>query len=239
MRLRLTERQRRILEAMDRLGWGDVDSLAVLDGMAPGQRDYYLEEYLPRLVKAGKLYAKPWGRRLVYRLPKYGTARNPKVEHALLAGQVAVRLVSAAQQSLDSLLPRRRFVEAGVAQVPDAGVLVPTAKGTHLFLIEYQSAREAERTTADKIAGYQACHQRIREIFGVAGVWVVFVLDVLRPRAEEITRRHSNGWSAFYFCDRETFLACAWRDVLHAPLFFWSGAPGTYGLMAGREAREG
>ncbi len=233
-RLRLTERRKQVLSNVACLEWVSVDSLARLDGTKPGQRNYYLEKYLPRLVQSGALYAKRWGRQLVYRLPKYGVQRNPKVEHALLAGQVAVRLVCCEQVRGGALLARRRFVDDGLPQVPDAGVLLPAANGTHLFLVEYQSPREAERTTADKIVGYQLCSQRMREHFAVSGVWVVFILDILRQRAEEIARRHGDGWPLFYFCDRETFMDCDWRQVLQAPIFFWSAAPGTYGLVAGR-----
>ncbi len=234
-RLRLTQRQRRIVGLVEALGWASGPLLAFLDGMDPGERDYYLEEYLPRLVQHGVLYAKRCGRQQVYRLAAYGTGRNPNIEHALVAGWVTGYITRSCGVASDGIVARGAFVEAGLAQVPDGGVVVPAANGRHLFLVEYQSARESERTTAEKINGYKLIGERIRQHFGVEGVWVIFVLDVVQQRAAEIARRHQDGWPAFFFCDRETIMTGAWQGVARSPIFFWSGAPGRHALLDGGE----
>lgn len=232
-RLRLTERQRGIVRLVETLGWASGPLLAFLNGADLGKRDYYMEEYLPRLVRQGILYAKPWGRQRVYRLAAYGTGRNPNIEHALVAGWAAGYILRSAGAQGNALLARRVFVDTGMAQVPDGGIILPAANGRHLFAVEYQSARESERTTAEKIEGYKQLGETMRRSFAVDGAWVVFILDVVRERAEEIAQRHQDGWPSFFFCDRGTVLSGDWRRTAWAPIFFWSGAAGCHSLLDG------
>lgn len=229
--LRLTLRQKRVLQQVDALGWASGPLLAFLNGADYGQRDYYLEEYLPRLVERGLLWSKRWGRQRIYRLPAYGTGRNPNIEHSLLAGQVAVRLLRSSGATAEALVPRRVLADAGMRVIADAAVMLAAANGRHLFLVEYQSPRESERTTSDKIKEYKLDAALLQQQLAVAGVWIVFILDVLRLRAEEIAQSQQDGWPTFYFCDRETFMTTDWRCVLQEPIFYWSGAAGTHALV--------
>ena len=219
-RLRLSQRQQRIVAAVEALGWASGPLLAFLDGAGMDERNYYTEKYLPRLVRQGKLWARDWGRERIYRLPAYGTGRNPNIEHALAAGWVAARLVRAAGLSPDLLVPRRVFVQNGIGCVPDAALILPAANGRHLFLIEYQSAREAERTTGAKVEAYKTSVDTMRQELGMAGVWVLFILAVPQQRAQQIAHRHGDMWTLFFFCDHETFLAQEWHTIWQAPIFF-------------------
>ena len=226
-RRRLSQRQQRIVAIVEALGWASGSQLAFLDGADPGQRNYYTEKYLPQLVRRGKLWTRDWGRERVYRLTSYGTGRNPNIEHAL-----AARLVRAAGISPELIVPRRTFVENGGGQIPDAAVILPATNGRHLFLVEYQSARESERTTGDKVDGYKTCSERLRQDFGVTSVWVLFILDVPRQSAEVIARRYGDGWTLFIFCDHETFLTQDWRTIWQAPIFLDGHGHGACSLVA-------
>ena len=234
IKIQWTSRQRRVIGWVSCVGWAVKDMLCLLErgkrieGMPKG-RDRYLEKYLPMFVEMGVLKARKYGRKLAYYLPGYKTGRKPNLEHGMNAAWILTYL--ACSHTDCELVPLPLFYKGRFAILPDGGIILNLEDARHLFLVEYQSEAEAERTTLDKVYTYLSAIESFKDSLEVQKLWVVFVLDKEREWVEGLVTLLDNVGNLFFFCDRDSFFSNHHTQAFTKAIFFWSGHWGQYSLL--------
>jgi hypothetical protein len=199
------------------------------------------EKVLLRLTRRNRLRAIPFGKKLVYALPRKVKGVDlgdpgiyPKIVHGLACSEVTIRFWRAKTDG--EIVAERYFY--GLGTVPEAGIRYPDGK---MLVFEFSTKSNFlfSGLMNGKINAYHRNLEKIEEKFQAKSI-VVFVLAVPRITVERYvgTLKRTVGSVAdgessappegdgfpsdpFYFVDYETFLKVPIGDQLKAPIYFW------------------
>ena len=199
------------------------------------------ERVLLRLTRSGRLKAIPFGKKLVYALPRKVKHMSmddpgiyPKIVHGIACSHIIARFWRARTEG--EIVAERFFY--GLGTVPEAGIKYPDGK---MLVFEFSTKSNFRYTglMTGKIQAYRRNLEKIEEKFQAKTI-VVFVLDVPRSTVERYVGSlkrdvgsvadseasapyQGDGFplDPFYFVDYETFLKVPIGEQLKAPIYLW------------------
>jgi hypothetical protein len=175
------------------------------------------------LSERKKLRTAPYGKKLVYALPR--TTKNfdefemmSKIRHGLACTEALVRFY---RSRTDGEIIAERFFR-GCGSVPEWGIRYPDGK---LLLSEVSMKSNFEYTELmnGKLNAYDRNIEKIEEKFQAKPI-VVFVIDIPRERVERYVRSLKREKGPYWFTDLQTFLSVPLApqgNQLTAPIYYW------------------
>ncbi|HWQ04619.1 MAG TPA: hypothetical protein VN452_04615 [Longilinea sp.] len=168
-------------------------------------RQRRIEILLKRLSEKGKLKVTPFGKKLVYIVPRYRKLENHQILHGLGVTEGLVRFVVSDRSA--QIIPERWFK---TKVRPEWGLVI----GNKTLLYEYCTKDNAQRFNVlkYKIHAYQN--------FISENQVVLFVMHISREEVKEkIKQLKPEG--PFMFTDLTTFMSVPLGDQLTAKIYLW------------------
>jgi hypothetical protein len=189
------------------------------------------EKLLPRLVQGKRLVAVPYGRKLVYSVPRRCRGRQNKsfyrIEHGLACTECLVRTWLSDTKGI--IFPEQKFRKAKV--VPDWGISYAENSTRMALMFEFSSEDNFNRLKLmnEKIARYAAEVDKLARGMSCKDGFILFVCDVSRDKVSKFVE-DNRFLDDFFFVDYETFLTADPLGQLAAPIYIWGGDGKEYPL---------
>lgn len=215
----MTLLQQKYLIVAELFHWGrQVDFTAWFTGEW-NPRNKETESVMPRLVEANKVYARNWGKRLIYTTSKRASSKH------ILHGLACTRAMIYMKHATKSEAVSEKYFRANKFNiVPDFACWGQNS----VLLVEYSTNNNFRRTSVmrSKIRAYRQTLPRFADAFG-ANPLVLFIVDGPPFGVKRLARSADEN---FYFTDAQSYFDTPLGHTLTQPIYTWGGDEETYPL---------